>query len=59
MGYRVKSKNATQFRSWATARLKDYLRSGVFLFVDFLHRNRRLLRADGEPVINDTSASLL
>jgi len=34
-------------------------RSGAFLFVDFLHRNRRLLCADGEPVINDTSASLL
>ena len=29
-------------------------RSGAFLFVDFLHRNHRLLRADGEPVINDT-----
>ena len=25
VGYRVKSKNATQFRRWATARLKDYL----------------------------------
>ena len=28
-------------------------RSGAFLFVDFLHRNGRLLDARGEPVIND------
>lgn len=34
-------------------------RSGAFLFVDFLHRNRRLLRADGEPVINDTGLAAL
>ena len=29
-------------------------RSGAFLFVDFLHRNGRLLNARGEAVINDT-----
>ena len=29
-------------------------RSGAFLFVDFLHRNGRLLNAHGEAVINDT-----
>ena len=29
-------------------------RSGAFLFVDFLHRNGRLLNADGEAVVNDT-----
>lgn len=34
-------------------------RSGAFLFVDFLHRNRHLLRADGEPVINDTGLAAL
>ena len=34
-------------------------RSGAFLFVDFLHRNRRLLRADSEPVINDTGLAAL
>ena len=28
VGYRVKSKNATQFRIWATQRLKDYLLQG-------------------------------
>jgi len=34
-------------------------RSGAFLFVDFLHRNGRLLNAEGEPVINDTGLAAL
>lgn len=34
-------------------------RSGAFLFVDFLHRNGRLLNADGVPVINDTGLAAL
>ncbi|PCH62806.1 MAG: hypothetical protein COC09_07100 [Gammaproteobacteria bacterium] len=34
-------------------------RSGAFLFVDFLHRNGALFRADGEPVINDTGLAAL
>lgn len=34
-------------------------RSGAFLFVDFLHRNGRLLDARGEPVINDTGLAAL
>ncbi|MCG9000251.1 virulence RhuM family protein [Laribacter hongkongensis] len=34
-------------------------RSGAFLFVDFLHRNGRLLRADGTPVINDVGLAAL
>jgi hypothetical protein len=29
VGYRVKSKRGTQFRQWATKRLKDYLIEGV------------------------------
>lgn len=29
-------------------------RSGAFLFVDFLHRNGRLLDVNGEAIINDT-----
>lgn len=33
-------------------------RIGSFLFVDFLHRNRRLFR-DGEPVINDVGLAAL
>ncbi|HDV7284214.1 TPA: virulence RhuM family protein [Mannheimia haemolytica] len=31
VGYRVKSSSATQFRIWATARLKDYLVKGYAL----------------------------
>ncbi|WP_370678672.1 RhuM family protein [Comamonas sp. GB3 AK4-5] len=34
-------------------------RSGAFLFVDFLHRNSRLLGADGQPVINDMGLAAL
>ncbi|WP_118785883.1 RhuM family protein [Haemophilus haemolyticus] len=34
-------------------------RSGAFLFVDFLHRNGRLLDHYGHPVINDTGLAAL
>lgn len=34
-------------------------RSGAFLFVDFLHRNQRLLDAEGQPVINDVGLAAL
>lgn len=34
-------------------------RSGAFLFVDFLHRNGRLLNASGHPVINDMGLAAL
>jgi death-on-curing family protein len=34
-------------------------RSGAFLFVDFLHRNGRLLNDCGETVINDTGLAAL
>lgn len=34
-------------------------RSGAFLFVDFLHRNRRLLNANGDAIINDTGLAAL
>lgn len=34
-------------------------RSAAFLFVDFLHRNGRLLDASGEPVINDVGLAAL
>ena len=33
--------------------------SGAFLFVDFLHRNQRLLDSKGEMVINDTGLAAL
>ncbi len=34
-------------------------RCGAFLFVDFLHRNGRLLSEIGQPVINDTGLAAL
>ncbi|NOZ09997.1 MAG: hypothetical protein GXP09_02955 [Gammaproteobacteria bacterium] len=34
-------------------------RSGAFLFVDFLHRNNRLMNPRGEPIINDTGLAAL
>jgi len=34
-------------------------RSAAFLFVDFLHRNGRLLSSAGEPVINDVGLAAL
>lgn len=34
-------------------------RSGALLFVDFLHRNGRLLQPDGAPVVNDVGLAAL
>jgi prophage maintenance system killer protein/prophage antirepressor-like protein len=34
-------------------------RSGAFLFVDFLHRNKRLLNDLDQPIINDTGLAAL
>jgi prophage maintenance system killer protein len=34
-------------------------RSGAFLLVDFLHRNGRLMNANGETIINDTGLAAL
>jgi len=34
-------------------------RSGAFLFVDFLHRNDRLVNSKGETIINDTGLAAL
>lgn len=34
-------------------------RSGAFLFIDFLNRNRRLLDRSGQPVINDIGLAAL
>ena len=34
-------------------------RIGAFLFAGFLHRNQRLFRADGSPVINDVGLAAL
>ena len=42
VGYRVKSKQGTQFRQWATQRLKDYLVQGYAI------NEKRLLEAKGK-----------
>ena len=34
-------------------------RSGAFLFVDFLNRNKYLLNESGDPMINDTGLAAL
>lgn len=34
-------------------------RSGALLFLDFLHRNGRLVRADGSPLVNDVGLAAL
>lgn len=39
VGYRVKSKSATQFRIWATTRLKDYLTKGYAINQKRLQQN--------------------
>ena len=44
VGYRVRSARGTQFRQWATARLKEYL---VTFFVTALSTNRR---ASGQQI---------
>ena len=38
LGYRVKSLIATQFRRWATERLKEYMIKGFMLHMDIPQR---------------------
>lgn len=42
VGYRVNSKRATQFRIWATQRLKDYILKGYAINQDRLKENQQL-----------------
>ena len=66
VGYRVKSAHGTRFRQWATGVLRDHLVRGYTInrqrfehnFVEFLHRNGRLIR-NGEAVINDVGLAAL
>lgn len=44
LGYRVKSKLGTQFRIWATQRLKDYLLQGYALNIQRLKQKEMLVR---------------
>ena len=63
VGYRVKSKRGTQFRQWATQKLKDYLMKGYALNehrlaqknqeIQFLHDGIRIMSRAIEEVTND------
>ncbi|WP_319756544.1 RhuM family protein [uncultured Sphaerochaeta sp.] len=44
VGYRVNSKKATQFRQWATLRLKEYIQRGYLLNMDLLKNGRQFGR---------------
>ena len=51
VGYRVKSKQGTQFRQWATQRLKDYLVNGFAINqqrLEQLHQTVQLIQQGGE-----------
>jgi len=41
VGYRVNSKRGTQFRQWATKRLKDYLIEGVAIYEKRLEQKNK------------------
>ena len=40
VGYRVNSKQATKFRQWATATLKEYIQKGYLLNVEMLKNGK-------------------
>jgi death-on-curing family protein len=51
VGYRIKSKRGTQFRQWATQRLKEYLVQGYAINqkrLDQLHKTIQLISAGGK-----------
>lgn len=51
LGYRVKSLIATQFRRWATERLKEYLIKG-FTMDDYVEHLDNILASTGEKVLS-------
>ena len=63
VGYRVKSKRGTQFRQWATQKLKDYLAKGYAINesrlaqknqeIQFLHDGIRIMSRAIQEVTND------
>ena len=69
VGYRVKSKRGTQFRQWATQRLKDYLVQGYAINqqrlqqkqqeVEYLKSGIRILNRALEQEIDDTNHQML
>lgn len=50
VGYRVNSKLGTQFRQWATKRLKDYLVEGVAINKKRLEQNSKAIRVLHEGI---------
>lgn len=44
VGYRVNSKQATRFRQWATANLKEYIQKGYLLNMELLKNGRQFGR---------------
>lgn len=44
VGYRVNSKQATRFRQWATAKLKEYIQKGYLLNMELLQNGRQFGR---------------
>lgn len=69
VGYRVKSKRGTQFRQWATQRLKDYLEKGYAINekrlqqkqqeIEYLKGGIRILNRALEQEIDDTNRQML
>ena len=53
VGYRVKSKQGTQFRQWATQRLKDYLVKGYAINEQKLKASQEQLKNLMEAVNNE------
>lgn len=54
VGYRVNSKRGTQFRQWATKRLKDYLIEGVAINEKRLHQKNKEIQVlhDGIRILS-------
>ena len=54
VGYRVNSKRGTQFRQWATKRLKDYLTEGVAINEKRLEQKNKEIQVlhDGIRIIS-------
>lgn len=62
VGYRVNSTRATQFRQWATTRLKEYLIQGYSINehrLDELGKTIRLLADRGKEIDPDEARGLL
>ena len=57
VGYRVKSKQGTQFRQWATQRLKDYLVIGYSLNQKRLEQLQQVVEVIQRSVLEERKAS--